>query len=502
MKYRSTRGGVEGVSFVDAVLMGLAPDRGLLVPEVVPSVSAAMLAEWKKIGSFEELAFEIMSLYISREEISAEELRNLTKGAYASFRSPEVTPVVDLSGMGTCEEPNVYLLELFHGPTFAFKDVALQFLGRLFELILKKKEARGETSKTLTIVGATSGDTGSSAIYGVRGRENVECFILYPEGRTSKIQEAQMATVPDENVHAIAVANAEFDDCQKIVKGLFGDETFRERHSLGAVNSINWARILAQITYYFWAAFKLDKKEVWFSVPTGNFGDVLAGYYAKIMGCPLGKLLVATNDNDILCKFFETGVYKRQEGGATPTLAPSMDICVSSNFERFLFHCASDNSTTCRDLMANFETHNSFQADKQLFDLAKTHMRAHSVDEKAILSTISQWYTETGYVLDPHTACGVAAGLKLRPDASTTLVCLACAHHAKFPDAVEKAIGKANLANLQPKETALTDLLDLPLRNVTLQNDIRAVADFIDTTMQKKQHKAISSPDKKKSKSS
>mmetsp|Transcript_7827 Transcript_7827/g.25710 ORF Transcript_7827/g.25710 Transcript_7827/m.25710 type:complete len:504 (+) Transcript_7827:57-1568(+) len=491
MKYRSTRGGVSNLSFVEAVMMGLAPDKGLLVPERVPKVDAATLEKWKTL-EFHELAVEIMSLYISRDEIGLDDLKTMAKEAYSTFRSKDVTPVVDLSkamrsssggGASASPPPNkVYLLELFHGPTFAFKDVALQFLGRLFEFILREKK------EPLTILGATSGDTGSSAIQGVRGRANVECFILYPENRTSKIQEAQMATVADPNVHAVALREAEFDDCQKIVKALFADASFRADVKLGAVNSINWARILAQITYYFYATFKLLEEEkneenIWFSVPTGNFGDVLAGYYAKEMGLPsCGGLIVATNDNDILCKFFQSGVYARPEAGATPTLAPSMDICVSSNFERFLYHCGGNDPSKCAALMADFERTGRFQADGPTFDAAKSHMVSGSVDEDALLDTIRRWHDTTGYVLDPHTAVGVCAGLRLRPDDNATLVCLACAHHAKFPGAVEKAIGKNAIDALTP-ETALTDLLHLPLRNAVVTNDLDAVKDFILTTL-------------------
>lgn len=342
----------------------------------------------------------------------------------------------------------------------------------------------------LAILGATSGDTGSSAIYGVRGREAVECFILYPKGRTSKIQEAQMATVSDANVHAIALEGAEFDDCQKIVKSLFADAGFRKRNALGAVNSINWARIVAQIVYYFYAAFRLaeltssDTPPV-FSVPTGNFGDVLAGWYAAAMGCPCSCLIVATNSNDILHRFFETGVYERPEQGAQPTLAPSMDICVSSNFERFVFHCSGNDPSTCGRLMADFEKTGSFVAPKLVHDNATAQMLSASVDKNGILSTIRDWYAMTSYVLDPHTACGVYAALELRsrlPNPEAPLVCLACAHHAKFPAAVIEAIGPAKFEQIQSEPT-LAKLLELPFRNIVLPNSRHAVAQFIDDTM-------------------
>ena len=470
MKYRSTRGGMSGVKFCDAVMMGMAPDGGLFVPEEIPKVDAATLQEWKKL-SFAELAAEIISLYISKEEISKAEILELTKGAYGTFRSPDVTPVVPLEG-------DVHLLELFHGPTWAFKDVALQFLGRLFELILKK---RGGNAK-LTIIGATSGDTGSSAIAGVRGRQGVHCFILYPLGRTSKIQEAQMCSVPDENVHALALKDAFFDDCQKIVKDLFADTAFRTKHSLGAVNSINWARIVAQITYYFYTALRLaDKAEAApaFSVPTGNFGDILAGWYAKQMGCPCRALLVATNANDILARFFATGKYERPPS-AQETVAPSMDICVSSNFERFIYHCGGDNPAKLAKLMRDFEQTGSFSADDALHRRARAEMIADSVLEPAILETIKRWHAKTGYVLDPHTACGVAAATnKAAYLARGPVVCLACAHHAKFPDAVKKAIGDDEFAKL-PTESRLVDLLAKPQRRVILGKTRKDVVDFVE----------------------
>lgn len=483
MKYQSTRGGVSGVSFIDAVMMGLAPDRGLLVPESIPKVPRETLEEWSKL-SFADLAFEVISLYVSREEIGADELRETIKGAYSTFRSEEVTPLHEL-------KDGVILLELFHGPTYAFKDVALQFLGRLFELILNKKKNEDH----LAIVGATSGDTGSSAIQGVRGRRAVECFILYPLGRTSKIQEAQMATVEDENVHAIALQNAEFDDCQKIVKGLFANKEFRARNSLGAVNSINWARIVAQIVYYFYASFRLAEKNEAasppvFSVPTGNFGDILAGWYAAQMGCSCSGLIVATNSNDILAKFFHTGTYERPGAGATPTVAPSMDICVSSNFERLVYHAGGNDSDKCAGLMADFENTGKFAAPELLVTDAARLFKAGSVDKSGILETIKEWHSSTGYVLDPHTACGVHAALELREQFPTgaPLVCLACAHHAKFPDAVEEAIGRAALDEVPP-ETDLVQLLDKPLRNVVLPNSASKVAEFIESTMNKRRGK-------------
>ncbi|CAN0119549.1 unnamed protein product, partial [Scytosiphon promiscuus] len=339
--YCSTRGGANGVSFENVVLGGLAEDRGLYVPEELPSVSAQELSEWRKLA-FPELAFQVMSKYISTDEIPSDDLLELCKKSAVNFRTEEVTPVVRVG--------KAWILELFHGPTFAFKDVALQFLGNLFEYFLLRRRAKGEEAG-LTILGATSGDTGSAAIYGLRGKAHVDCFIMFPEGRVSEIQERQMTTVPDANIHCVSVEGS-FDDCQDIVKAAFADKPFREEVKLGAVNSINWARVLAQMTYYFWAHFRVSEAleaagdpleegaGLSYSVPTGNFGDVLAGYYAKRMGLPVDRLVVAAHDYHQARRFFSTGKYWRE--GVVPTLAPSMDICVSSNFERYLFHLSGD----------------------------------------------------------------------------------------------------------------------------------------------------------------
>mmetsp|Transcript_17296 Transcript_17296/g.53174 ORF Transcript_17296/g.53174 Transcript_17296/m.53174 type:complete len:491 (-) Transcript_17296:74-1546(-) len=476
MRYRSTRGGVKDCSFVDAVLMGLAPDKGLLVPHTIPKVDGPTLDKWAEL-SFPELATEIISLYIDPAEITKAELAQMTKTAYSSFRTDHVTPIHQLEG-------DLWLLELFHGPTYAFKDVALQFLGTLFELILTTKKPKGQ--ERLTIVGATSGDTGSSAIAGVRGKEGVECFILYPENRTSPIQEAQMCAYDDSNIHAIALRGAFFDDCQKIVKGLFADTQFHAKHALGAVNSINWARIVAQIVYYFYAAFQLRKqapgsKPPCFSVPTGNFGDVLAGWYAKEMGCPCRGLVVATNSNDILARFFASGRYEKP-ASAVETLAPSMDICVSSNFERFVFHCAGNDTDEMNTLMDAFESTGKFAASPALHAKARSEMHAAAVQKPELLATIQKWQTKTGYVLDPHTAIGVRAVEDLGADLGEgPVVCLACAHYGKFPAAVEAALGD-KAADI-PEETNLTKLLKVPHRKTILANSAAAVIEFIEETM-------------------
>ena len=466
MRYKSTRGGVKDCGFIEAVLMGLAPDKGLLVPHSIPEVSTATLEQWKKL-SFPELSTEIISLYIDPKEISKAELAELTRKAYSTFRTDEVTPVAPLGG-------DYKLLELFHGPTYAFKDVALQFLGFLFELILQKGYANGR----LTIIGATSGDTGSSAIEGIRGKKGVDCFILYPNNRTSKIQEAQMCSVPDENCHALALEDAFFDDCQKIVKTLFADQAFHKKHSLGAVNSINWARIVAQIVYYFYAQLKFDEP-CHFSVPTGNFGDVLAGWYAKQMGCPCKSLVVATNANDILARFFATGTYSKPPS-VVETVTPSMDISVSSNFERFVYHCCGDDDKILKGLMDTFEATGAFTASPEHWEKCKAEMYAGSCQQPQILATIKKWHEKTDYVLDPHTAVGVYCAEQLKATLGPgPVVCLACAHHGKFPTSIEKAIGAATLAEV-PEEKNLTDLLDLPKRKNVLVNSLDAVVDFVE----------------------
>ncbi|TQS32888.1 hypothetical protein Golomagni_06783, partial [Golovinomyces magnicellulatus] len=366
-RYLSTRGEDAGFSFEEAVLKGLASDGGLFIPEQIPE--AKNWESWKDL-SFVDLAYEVLSLYISSSEIPAADLKDIIRRSYSTFRSPDTTPLVHL-------QDNHYLLELFHGPTFAFKDVALQFLGNLFEYFLVRKN-EGKTGKDrhhLTVIGATSGDTGSAAIYGLRGKKDVSVFIMFPTGRVSPIQELQMTTVPDKNVHNLSVGGT-FDDCQDILKVLFADKDINSTLNLGAVNSINWARILAQIVYYFSAYFSFRKQlglkdseptpaDLEFVVPTGNFGDILAGYYAKRMGLPVSRLVVATNENDILQRFWATGRYEKssapaptasassaqtepaqgssdgaQQGGVRATLSPAMDILVSSNFERLLWYIA------------------------------------------------------------------------------------------------------------------------------------------------------------------
>jgi threonine synthase len=355
----------------------------------------------------------------------------------------------------------------------AFKDVALQMLGNIFEYFL----ATGSNGGRLAVLGATSGDTGSAAIAGLRGKRGIHGIILFPNGRVSEIQERQMTTVLDDNIHCVAV-DGTFDDCQDLVKASFNTTEFRDKVHLGAVNSINWCRVLAQTTYYFWSYLRVtDQKqrnisEVHFSVPTGNFGDVLAGYYAKLMGLPVGKLIVATNENDILHRFFTKGEYHRES--IAETISPSMDICVSSNFERYLFHLAGNDPTVLAQWMETFEATNTLTISGDLLRKAQTDFDSARVDTKETLQTIQEYATKYNYVFCPHSAVGVAAIHQLRLVSEAT-VCLATAHEGKFPDAVQRAVNP-----LPPPPPELAALHVLPTRRVELPNDLAAIQSFVE----------------------
>ena len=463
MLYSSTRGGMQPLPFKSTVMTGLARDGGLFLPERFPDVSDR-LAAWSDLG-YADLAFEIMRLFA--DDIPADALRGIVDRSYAAFSHPEVAPVRQVGP--------VHVLELFHGPTLAFKDVALQFLGNLFEYIL------AETGGELNIVAATSGDTGSAAIHGVRGRQGVRIFVMHPAGRVSPVQELQMTSVTDANVYNIALQGT-FDDAQAIVKTLFGDLAFRDRHHLGAVNSINWARVLAQIVYYFHAGLQVMKRtgadRVSFAVPTGNFGDIFAGYAAALMGLPVAALVLATNENDILNRFFNTGVYR--QGGVVPTLSPSMDIQVSSNFERWLYLHLGRDAAALRAQMEVFARTGAMTVEPAPGEAAMDRwIRAGRADTAATLATIREFHERHGYLLDPHSAVGVAVALR-QLDPEVPMVCLATAHPAKFPDAIAQAIGSAELATAP----AIEALKGLPTRKTTLPNDPAAVAAFIETAIQ------------------
>lgn len=452
MKYKSTRGGVSGVPFKDAVMMGLATDGGLLIPEFFPPV-AHRLGSLRDL-SYTELATEIMGLFI--DDISEAELAGLVERSYRSFDDPLVTPLIRVG--------DIHVLELFHGPTLAFKDIALQFLGELFDHILQE---RGEQ---LNILGATSGDTGSAAIAGVRGRDNMRMFIMYPEGRTSALQERQMTTVLDDNVHNIAIQGS-FDDCQRILKSIFSDLPYKHDLSLGAVNSVNWARVLAQVVYYFSAYFQLDPAgEFDVCIPTGNFGNIFAAYIAQQMGLPINKLVLATNENDILSRFFKSGVYER--GEVRHSVSPAMDIQVSSNFERYLFFQLGEAAEKLVDFMTTFER---FGRSEVHYNTAQFDRRflAGSASDEETLKQITRYHREYGYLADPHTAVGlhVASGLS---ESSRPLVAVATAHPAKFPEVIESAVPE-----LEVTHPSISELMDLPTRSTSLEADTEVVKAFI-----------------------
>jgi len=459
MKYISTRGGISPVSFKKAVMMGLATDGGLLLPESLPSVDQETLNRWQT-SSFQELAADIFRLFIS--DISAAHLNGLISRSYSTFTHPEITPLLKKDGL--------YILELFHGPTLAFKDVALQFLGNVFEYIL------ADTGGKMNIIGATSGDTGSAAIYGVRGKERINIFILHPHKRVSPIQELQMTTVIDPNVFNIAIKGS-FDDGQAIVKAIFNDVPFKDKYHLGAVNSINWARILAQVVYYVYAWLKIKgesgKECIDFSVPTGNFGDIFAGYIAKNL-LPKGairKLILATNENNLLTRFVTQGDYSVSKVVATSS--PSMDIQVASNFERYLFYLYDCDPHRTRKDLEKLSQSGRLNFDVNLLRTIQSDFASKSVSEEETLDTIKKFYAEHDYILDPHTAVGVNAAQECC-SADIPVVCLATAHPAKFGEAVTKAIGKA--PELPP---GLKGLADMESRCEVLDPDLRVVQDFI-----------------------
>ena len=458
MQYISTRGGMSKINFKDTVFEGLAPDGGLIVPEKIPELSEKEIKELRKLN-YQELALKIFKYFVS--DIKEKELKEIIEKAYKTFRVKEITPVVKAG--------DVYILELFHGPTWAFKDVALQFLGVLFEKLLL------ETNKKINIIGATSGDTGSAAIYGVRGKKNIAIFILHPYKKISEIQALMMTTVTDSNVYNLAIEGT-FDDCQAIVKTLFVDLEFKRKYRLTTVNSINWARIMAQIIYYFWSYFRVSEIEncesVRISVPTGNFGNIFAGYLVRKM---LGKkrierLILATNENDILCRFVNNGDYSLKE--VKSTISPSMDIQVASNFERYLYYFYKEDAQKTKKIMERFAKEKVLKFTKNEIKEIQEDFFSASVNQKETLETIRDFYKKTGYILDPHTAVGVRAGLKFKEN--YPLICLATAHPAKFPDTVSEALG---FPIKLPKE--IERLYNLPQNFEILPADVEKTKTFI-----------------------
>jgi threonine synthase len=472
VKYISTRHGSQGspapLDFEDVMLAGLARDGGLYLPSEWPQFSKAEIAAMKG-KPYVEVAYRVMKPFVGNI-FDEPTFRRLIAEAYASFETPEVAPLKPLGNSG------MHLLELFHGPTLAFKDVALQLLGRMLDHTLV---ARGQHA---TIVGATSGDTGSAAIEAVRDRKTIDIFMLHPRGRVSEVQRRQMTTILAPNVHNIAVQGT-FDDCQDLAKACFNDLAFRDRHALTAVNSINFARVMAQIVYYFWAALKLGAPDtpVAFTVPSGNFGNAYAGYAAKQMGLPISHFVIAANSNDILARFFEQGAMTMT--GVVATYSPSMDIQVSSNFERLLFDMYGRDGKALADAMTAFRStgtlkvganapgNNIMGGVRELFDAGR-------VDEPGTLKAIADCLKRFGETIDPHTAVGYAVAQHHRRDPKIPMVVLATAHPAKFPDAVQKAIG------VRPALPArLADLLDRTERLDGLPNDADALKEMIDDRM-------------------
>ncbi len=456
MRYISTRGAAPALNFEEAMLTGLARDGGLYVPESWPMLGAEQIADFAG-RRYEEVAFTVMRPFIG-DAFTDDEFRGLIDKAYASFAHDARCPLVQLDG-------NTHLLELFHGPTLAFKDVAMQLIGQLFQAALSRAGRR------ITIVGATSGDTGSAAIEAFRGLDAADVFILYPHGRVSEVQRRQMTTPVESNVHAIAV-DGDFDDCQAALKDMFNDFAFRDEVGLAGVNSINWARVLAQVVYFFTSAVTLGapERQVSFTVPSGNFGDIFAGYVAKRMGLPVDRLVVATNQNDILHRTLTTGAYTKQ--GVTPTMSPSMDIQVSSNFERLLFDAYDREGTAIVQLMDELKS-GGFTLSQGAQDRIRGEFDSDRCDEPQTLQSIKATLAGTTELICPHTATGVhVAAAHSKP--GTPMITLATAHPAKFPDAVEKATGLR-----PPLPQHMADLFDRKERVTRLPNDLAALQDFI-----------------------
>jgi threonine synthase len=458
VRYVSTRGEAPALGFIDVMLAGLARDGGLYVPESWPTFDSATIAAFAG-RPYAEVAVEVIRPFVG-DAIAEQDLARMAREAYDTFRHPAIVPLVQIGS-------NCFLAELFHGPTLAFKDLAMQLLARVMDHVLAQ---RGER---LTILGATSGDTGGAAIEAFRGRPSVDLVMLFPHGRISEVQRRMMTTAPNNNVHAVGIEGT-FDDCQAIVKALFNHPSFRDGVRLSAVNSINWARIVAQAVYYFTAAVALGSphRKVAFTVPTGNFGDVFAGYVASKMGLPVDRLVVATNVNDILARTLSTGVYEPRE--VVPTSSPSMDIQVSSNFERLVFEAYDRDGNAVRGLMDSLTQSRRFALSSRALDEIRGRISAERADEEETAAAIRTTRKETGYLLDPHTAVGVAVAEKESRDPSVPMVVLATAHPAKFPDAVEAACG------IRPElPDWLGDLLERPERVSVLPPDQVAVERFV-----------------------
>ena len=459
MLHVSTRGEAPALGFADALLTGLARDGGLYMPERWPDLTPDTIGGFAG-QPYAQVAKAVLGPLVDGDIPEAALFRMIDE-SYASFRHAAVCPLTQLGD-------NLFVLELFHGPTLAFKDVAMQLLGRLMDHVLKARGARA------TIVGATSGDTGSAAVEAFKGLDQVDIFILYPHGRVSDVQRRQMTTVASPNVHALAVEGT-FDDCQTMVKGMFNHARFRDELQLSGVNSINWARVAAQAVYYFTAAVSLGAphRSISFSVPTGNFGDILAGWVAKRMGLPIDRLMIGTNANDILARALGSGAYELK--GVEPTTSPSMDIQISSNFERLLFEAYDRQGDQIRRLMANLNQSRAFMVDAEPLARIREEFSAEAVNESSVIAEMAETYRATGYVLDPHSAIATRAGRALlKNNREVPVVALSTAHPAKFPDAVERATGTRPA--LPPH---MADLMERRESFSVLPNEQAAVERFI-----------------------
>lgn len=463
MKYVSTRGNAPAIGFEDVLLAGLAPDGGLYVPENYPQFSAAQMREMRSL-SYAELAGEVMAPF-TEGCLNKADLIEIARQAYGGFSHTAVAPLKQIGDA-------MWVMELFYGPTLAFKDYALQVVGRMFDTVLKR------TNRRVTIVGATSGDTGSAAIESCKGCDHLDIFILHPHNRVSEVQRRQMTTTIAPNVFNIALEGT-FDDCQSIVKALFSDEDFRSKHSLSAVNSINWARIMAQIVYYFRAALALGApdREVSFAVPTGNFGNIFAGYAAKRMGLPIKKLMLGSNENDILPRFLETGVMEKRD--VKPSISPSMDIQVSSNFERLLYEMLDHDAKAVSHLMEAFKYERSYHVSAPVLERIRDIFAGVRCSDEETKSEIGRIYKASGEIVDPHSAIGFAAAEKFGEKDVPSII-LATAHPAKFPVPVREATG------ITPSlPSRLSDLMTRRENFTVLPNTQEAIKYFIDTAERK-----------------
>ncbi len=457
MKYISTRGKSGEKGFLEILLEGLATDGGLYVPKEYPEVTPTELDDLSSKTYLEFAEFIIQKF--SDGEIPHDVIKDIVSKSYTRFEHKDILPCISITD-------NLHALELFHGPSLAFKDVALQTLGNLFEYAL------AENGQSINIVGATSGDTGSAAIEAVKNRQNININILYPNNRVSEVQRRQMTTIKANNVNSIAV-NGSFDDCQDMVKAMFNDKDFRDKMNLSAVNSINWARIMAQVTYYAYTSmkFKDSGRKLIFSVPTGNFGNVFAGYVAKRMGFPIDKFIIATNKNDILYRLLETGEMKQEK--VNPSISPSMDIQISSNFERLLFELMDRDGAALEQAMQDFRKDGSIKLGNDIYNDLKSSFISVRCDEEDTINTIKKYHAEYNYLCDPHTAVGLYAA-EMMQDKNSDIIFLCTAHPAKFPDAIKQAVG------MEPElPSFLSDLLKRDEHFTEMDNDIEQIKEFV-----------------------